>query len=78
MVVSYTVWAFAFSFEVFLIARIIGGICHSNVSLSTAIIADVTPPKSKQRARGMVRLLCDVFSVFGIDLLRRGEEKVVR
>ena len=58
MVVSYAVWTVAFSFEVFLIARVIGGLSHGNVSLSTAIVADVTPPKSKQRARGMVCSLC--------------------
>ena len=50
---SYAVWAVSRSFAIFVVARIIGGISKGNVSLSTAIVADICPPE--KRGRGMVR-----------------------
>lgn len=49
---SYAVWAVSRSFSMFLLFRIIGGICKGNVSLCTAIVADMPCPKV--RNRGMV------------------------
>lgn len=49
---SYAVWAVSQSFSMFLLFRVIGGICKGNVSLCTAIIADL--PSLKARNRGMV------------------------
>eukprot|EP00117_Sycon_ciliatum_P007024 scpid45728/ scgid0251/ Major facilitator superfamily domain-containing protein 10; Tetracycline transporter-like protein len=87
MVLSYAVWAVSFSFEVFLIARVIGGIAHGNVSLSTAIVADITPPKSKQRSRGMAMIgvafsigfivgpmIGAAFSMYGVRALLSSQE----
>lgn len=54
---SYAVWAVSRSFSMFLLFRVIGGICKGNVSLCTAIIADLPCPKA--RNRGMVgRNIC--------------------
>lgn len=50
---SYAVWAASRSFAAFLASRVIGGISKGNVSLSTAIIADLGSPSA--RSRGMVR-----------------------
>ena len=50
---SYVLWAVSHSFTVFVIARIFGGLCKGNVSLSTAIITDVTTPE--KRSKGMVK-----------------------
>uniref|UniRef100_A0A2K5CGY3 Major facilitator superfamily (MFS) profile domain-containing protein n=1 Tax=Aotus nancymaae TaxID=37293 RepID=A0A2K5CGY3_AOTNA len=41
---SYAVWATSGSFAAFLASRLIGGISKGNVSLSTAIIADLGSP----------------------------------
>lgn len=49
---SYAVWAVSRSFSMFLLFRVIGGICKGNVSLCTAIVADLPCPKA--RNRGMV------------------------
>ena len=49
---SYAVWAVSHNFTVFVVARVIGGISKGNVSLSFAIISDITPPN--KRAKGMV------------------------
>ncbi|XP_027943707.1 major facilitator superfamily domain-containing protein 10 isoform X2 [Eumetopias jubatus] len=48
---SYAVWAASRSFAAFLASRVIGGISKGNVSLSTAIIADLGSPSA--RGRGM-------------------------
>ncbi|XP_027629390.1 major facilitator superfamily domain-containing protein 10 isoform X2 [Tupaia chinensis] len=48
---SYVVWATSRSFAAFLASRVIGGISKGNVSLSTAIIADLGSPPA--RTRGM-------------------------
>lgn len=49
---SYAVWAYSWNFTIFVIARIIGGLSKGNVTISTAIIADVT--STKNRGKGMV------------------------
>ncbi|XP_072593785.1 major facilitator superfamily domain-containing protein 10 isoform X2 [Vulpes vulpes] len=51
LVMSYAVWATSRSFAAFLASRVIGGISKGNVSLSTAIIADLSSPSA--RSRGM-------------------------
>lgn len=55
---SYAIWAVSRSFSMFLLFRVIGGICKGNVSLCTAIVADLPCPKA--RNRGMVGA-CDLF-----------------
>lgn len=47
---SYLLWAFSSNFGLFILARILGGISKGNVSLSMAIISDVTTPASRGRA----------------------------
>lgn len=54
LITSYTLWAASRTFGVFLLSRIVGGISKGNVSLCTAIIADLHSPKA--RSKGMVSL----------------------
>ena len=54
VLVSYVVWSCSWNFTIFVIARIIGGLCKGNVTLSTAIVTDVTSVKN--RGKGMVRI----------------------
>ena len=49
--VSYLLWAFASSFALLVLARILGGLMGGNISVATAAIGDVTGPG--ERARGM-------------------------
>ncbi|XP_076992391.1 major facilitator superfamily domain-containing protein 10 isoform X3 [Tamandua tetradactyla] len=51
LLASYAVWAASRSFAAFLASRAIGGISKGNVSLSTAIVADLGSPPA--RSRGM-------------------------
>lgn len=49
---SHGLWSYASSFSLFVLARFIGGLSKANVSLSMAIVTDVS--NEKNRARGMV------------------------
>lgn len=51
--VSTVLWTFASSFNVFLWARVVGGLSEGNVQLSIAIISDVT--NEQNRSKGLVR-----------------------
>ena len=48
---SYVIWAASNDFGLFVVARVVGGLSKGNVSLCTAIVADVT--SAKTRSRGM-------------------------
>ena len=52
VVISYGIWAVSHSFILFVVARVVGGLSKGNISLSTAIVTDVTTPE--KRSRGMV------------------------
>lgn len=59
LIASYALWAASRSFGVFLLSRMIGGISKGNVSLCTAIIADLGSPKA--RSKGMVSNTCEIY-----------------
>lgn len=52
---SYFLWAFSTNFGIFVLARFAGGISKGNISLSMAIISDVT--SAKTRGKAMVKEL---------------------
>ncbi|CAG08111.1 unnamed protein product, partial [Tetraodon nigroviridis] len=54
LMLSYGVWAVSRSFSMFLLFRVIGGICKGNVSLCTAIMADLPCPKARNRGMAMI------------------------
>ncbi|TKS78426.1 Major facilitator superfamily domain-containing protein 10 [Collichthys lucidus] len=54
LISSYAVWAISRSFGMFLLFRVIGGICKGNVSLCTAIVADLPCPKARNRGMAMI------------------------
>lgn len=51
---SYLLWVFSSNFTLFVLARILGGVSKGNVSLSMAIVSDVSTPAT--RARGMAMI----------------------
>nr|KAF6501380.1 major facilitator superfamily domain containing 10 [Molossus molossus] len=51
---SYAVWAASESFAAFLASRVIGGISKGNVSLSTAIVADLGSPPARSRGMAII------------------------
>ncbi|XP_069651104.1 major facilitator superfamily domain-containing protein 10 isoform X2 [Haliaeetus albicilla] len=66
LITSYALWAASRTFGIFLLSRIVGGISKGNVSLSTAIIADLHSPKA--RSKGMVSSVTSGFQA-AVDLL---------
>lgn len=49
--ISYLIWIKSWSFEWFFLSRIVGGICKCSVTMSTAIMSDITD--ENQRGKGM-------------------------
>ncbi|XP_076720380.1 major facilitator superfamily domain-containing protein 10 isoform X2 [Callospermophilus lateralis] len=54
LVASYAVWAASRSFAAFLASRVIGGISKGNVSLSTAIVADLGSPPARSQGMAVI------------------------
>ncbi|XP_060690615.1 major facilitator superfamily domain-containing protein 10 [Hemiscyllium ocellatum] len=54
LIASYALWAFSQNFGIFLLSRIVGGISKGNVSLSTAIIADLPSPRARSKGMAMI------------------------
>ncbi|XP_076992390.1 major facilitator superfamily domain-containing protein 10 isoform X2 [Tamandua tetradactyla] len=54
LLASYAVWAASRSFAAFLASRAIGGISKGNVSLSTAIVADLGSPPARSRGMAII------------------------
>uniref|UniRef100_W5L4X3 Major facilitator superfamily domain-containing protein 10 n=1 Tax=Astyanax mexicanus TaxID=7994 RepID=W5L4X3_ASTMX len=54
LIFSYILWAVSHSFSIFLLSRVVGGLCKGNVSLCTAVVADL--PCSKARSKGMAMI----------------------
>lgn len=62
---SYAIWAVSHNFGLFVIARIIGGISKGNVSLSTAIVADILPPQRRGKGMAVIGVAFSIGFVFG-------------
>ncbi|MBN3322124.1 MFS10 protein, partial [Atractosteus spatula] len=62
---SYALWAVSRSFSVFLLSRVVGGVCKGNVSLCTAIVADLTCPKARNRGMAMIGVAFSLGFTFG-------------
>ncbi|XP_037536177.1 major facilitator superfamily domain-containing protein 10 [Nematolebias whitei] len=65
LISSYAVWAVSRSFNMFLLFRVIGGICKGNVSLCTAIVADLPCPKARNRGMAMIGVAFSLGFTFG-------------
>ncbi|KAJ6668497.1 hypothetical protein lerEdw1_011979 [Lerista edwardsae] len=65
LIISYTLWAISRSFGLFLFSRVIGGISKGNVSLSTAVIADLDSPKARSKGMAMIGVAFSLGFTFG-------------
>eukprot|EP00093_Oithona_nana_P005982 05982.XXX_126793_124899_1 [CDS] Oithona nana genome sequencing. len=63
--ISYALWVNASSFKLFVLARIIGGLSKGNVSLATAIIADVSGPKTRQKGMALIGIAFSIGFLVG-------------
>ncbi|BFZ01626.1 hypothetical protein BsWGS_04666 [Bradybaena similaris] len=62
---SYILWAISTNFLVFVVARIVGGISKGNVSLCTAIVTDVSSPKTRGKGMALIGIAFSIGFVFG-------------
>jgi len=62
---SYALWALADSFALFVLARAIGGVSKANVSLATAVMADVTDVSTRTKAMAMVGIAFSIGFIVG-------------
>ncbi|XP_025160908.1 major facilitator superfamily domain-containing protein 10 isoform X2 [Harpegnathos saltator] len=63
--ISYLLWALSTNFGIFVLARFVGGISKGNISLSMAIISDVTSAKTRGKAMALVGIAFSVGFVVG-------------
>lgn len=62
---SYVLWALSSNFLLFVLARFLGGLSKGNISLSMAIITDVSDVKSRGRAMALVGIAFSVGFIVG-------------
>lgn len=62
---SYAVWAISRNFTWFVVARIVGGISKGNISLSTAIMTDVTSVKTRSKGMAVVGVAFSIGFIVG-------------
>ena len=65
LAISYAIWAFAGNFWILIIARIVGGIMGGNISVATAIVADVTPPERRTSGMAIVGIAFGLGFILG-------------
>ncbi|KAK3609229.1 hypothetical protein CHS0354_035168 [Potamilus streckersoni] len=62
---SYALWAVSHNFTLFVITRIIGGISKGNVSISTAVVADILPQEKRGKGMALIGIAFSIGFVFG-------------
>jgi len=62
---SYLLWVLSSNFAIFVFARIIGGMSKGNVSLSTAIVTDVTTPATRGKGMALIGVAFSLGFLFG-------------
>ncbi|XP_054013552.1 major facilitator superfamily domain-containing protein 10 [Hylaeus anthracinus] len=65
IMMSYLLWALSCNFTIFVLARFLGGISKGNISLSMAIITDVTSPQTRGKAMALVGIAFSIGFVVG-------------
>nr|CAG4637191.1 EOG090X09U7 [Ceriodaphnia reticulata]SVE73069.1 EOG090X09U7 [Ceriodaphnia reticulata] len=75
---SYAIWVVSDNFALFVIARAVGGVSKANVSLATAVMADIADSSTRAKAMALIGVAFAIgfivgpvtgaaFSVWGID-----------
>lgn len=63
--ISYIIWFFSGSFTLLLLARFIGGIMGGNLSVASAVVADVTTQKNRSKGMAFVGIAFALGFIFG-------------
>src|SRR5881409_1798890 len=62
---GYTLFAFAPSYAVLFVARVISGFASGNISAAQAYVADITPPAERARGMGLIGAAFGIGFVLG-------------
>lgn len=62
---SYVLWFFSGSFTLLLVARLVGGLMAGNLSVATAIVADVTTSENRSKGMAFVGIAFALGFIFG-------------
>lgn len=54
LLVAYACWFFAGSFELLVLSRVIGGIMSANISTVSAIVSDITTPRTRSKGMALI------------------------
>ena len=60
VLLSYILWSVSYTFPIFILARIVSGLSKGIVSISAALVTDVT--SSADRSKAMVRCEMDILT----------------
>jgi MFS family permease len=64
-VLSYILWVLSGNFTILVIARFVGGICSGNISVASAVIADITTPQKRSSGMAYIGIAFALGFVFG-------------
>lgn len=62
---SYGIWALSSNFAIFVLARFVGGLSKGNISLSMAIITDVSNDKNRGKGMALVGIAFSLGFIIG-------------
>jgi MFS family permease len=65
VLVSYVLWSVSYSFPVFILSRVVAGVSKGIVSISTALVTDVTTTQDRPKAMGLIGVAFSVGFIFG-------------
>lgn len=63
--IAYSIWAMSSNFNLFVLARIIGGISNGNVSLSTAIMTDISSMEKRGKRMALIGIAFSIGFIVG-------------
>eukprot|EP00800_Vazella_pourtalesii_P001980 TRINITY_DN11843_c0_g1_i1.p1 TRINITY_DN11843_c0_g1~~TRINITY_DN11843_c0_g1_i1.p1 ORF type:complete len:466 (+),score=60.44 TRINITY_DN11843_c0_g1_i1:24-1400(+) len=62
---AYLVWMFSYSFSLFVLSRILGGITKCNISIAISMVADLTPVTKRNKGMAVVGIAFSLGFIFG-------------
>ena len=62
---SYLIWGLSGNFLVLIVSRIVGGVMGGNLSVATAVIADVTPKEKRTSGMALVGIAFGLGFIMG-------------
>jgi len=65
LAVSYLMWFFAGTFELLVLSRLLGGLMGSNISVASAVVADVTEDRSRSRGMAVIGIAFGIGFIAG-------------